>query len=158
MKQKEMSYVLKVISVVVVLACLALMFLVLPLLAKVYIGDPQTVVLYWPFLIFSWIALAPIIFLVFIAWGIFNDIGRDNSFSEKNAARLRTMSYLSAFSILIWLAGLLYFAFSGFAALGVLFAFTVAMAVMIVMAVVCACLSHLTAKATRLKQENDLTV
>ncbi|MCL1799476.1 MAG: DUF2975 domain-containing protein [Eggerthellaceae bacterium] len=158
MKQKEMSYVLKAIDGTVIVACLVLMFFILPRLAGDSLGGPQVFAAYWPFLAFSWIGLAPLVFLAVIAWGIFSDIGRDNSFSERNAARLRAMSYLSAATILVWLGGLAYFAFSGLSVLGIMLAFAVAMAIMVVMAVVCACLSHLTAKAAQIKHENDLTV
>ena len=158
MKQKEMSYVLKVLAVVSALACLALMLVVLPLLAQAYLGEPETTLLYWPFLAISWAGLIPIIALAGIAWGVFTEIGRDNSFCEKNAARLRSMSYLSAGCILVWLVGIVFIAVTGVSAIGIMLAFTVAMALMIIMATVCACLSHLTAKAALIKQENDLTV
>jgi len=158
MKQKEMSYVLKMLAVLSAVACLALMFVVLPLLAQIYLGLPETQKLYWPFLVISWVGLIPLIALACVAWGIFTEIGRGNSFCEKNAARLRSMSYLSAVCALIWLAGVLFVAISRIPAIGIMLAFTVAMALMIIMAVVCACLSHLTAKAADIKQENDLTV
>ncbi|MCL2826268.1 MAG: DUF2975 domain-containing protein [Eggerthellaceae bacterium] len=158
MKQKEISSMLKALAVVSVVACLALMFVALPLLARTYLDSLQASALYWPFLAVSWVGLAPLVAIAAIAWSIFTEIGRDNSFCEKNASRLRLMSYISTFCIAVWLAGVLFIALSGAAAMGILLAFTVAMALMIFMAVVCACLSHLTAKAALIKQENDLTV
>ncbi|MCL2889297.1 MAG: DUF2975 domain-containing protein [Eggerthellaceae bacterium] len=158
MKQKEMSYLLKILSIFTILACLVFMFVALPFLAQSYLNATQASSLYWPFLVISWLGLAPIIVLAILAWGIFTEIGSDNSFCEKNAARLRLMSYLSAFCVVVWIAGVVFIVLSGIIAVGIILSFTVALAIMLVLAIVCACLSHLTVKAAFIKQENDLTV
>jgi len=158
MKQKEMSHVLKALTVLSVFACLVLMVVVLPFLAVHYVGDPADTYLYWPFLLISWSGFLPILVISAIAWGLFREIGQDNSFCEKNAQRLRLISYLAVVGVAIWLAGVAFIVLTGVPAMGIIVAFLMAMTIMLVLAITSTCLSHLTAKAAALKLEQDLTV
>ncbi|MDR0514250.1 MAG: DUF2975 domain-containing protein [Coriobacteriaceae bacterium] len=158
MKHKEMSRILKAIDAVTALACLALAFLVLPPTAQARFDVAGMDWLYLPFLAFTWVGILPFVALAVIAWGVFSDIGRDNSFSLRNAARLRVMGYIAACDTLVWLCALVFFAWVRFPASVIIITVAAAIALCVILAVVCVSLSHLTAKAALLKAENDLTV
>jgi hypothetical protein len=113
--------------------------------------------LFLPGLISSGDAPAVIASLV-LAWRIFAEIGRDNSFCEKNALRLRGISRLALLDTVLYIL----FAVVQ-ACLGQLHPEFIPMYLAVIfvgaaMTITTAALSHLTRKAADLKSENDLTI
>ena len=106
------------------------------------------------------LAFVPVYICLFLAWRVFTTIGKDNSFSEINARRLQTASWLAlvdvgmvvAFYVVIqlWYSWLI----TRFFLLSTVCILFVGMSA----SIVCFALSRLIAQAAELKQEVDLTV
>ena len=151
MKQREMSYVLCALDVLSVVACLALVFVAVPGMEADSLVPKG----------FTWLFAAGIILplgVAVLAWMVFRDIGRDASFTTRNAWRLRVMGYLAMADALLWLCALLFVALSGALELLLVTILVAAFVFALIIAVVCAALSHLTAKAAAIETENDLVV
>ena len=120
--------------------------------------NPDLAYLKWPCLIFFWCALAVVVAALVCAYQIFADIGRDRSFTAKNARRLRLISHLALGDTVAWLVGTV--ALAMLAPMHPMFLFGM-LAVLVVGAaftVAASALSHLTLKAAALQDENDLTI
>lgn len=159
MRQRELSRWMKALDVLVLLGCAAFAFIVVPMEAlevdELRSGAPSLLV---PSLAFGVVSLVAPVAAGAVAWRIFTRIGQDNSFCVENALALRTISYLAVAEIVVFfLATLILLALhllnSGM--LLMLLGITVAF---VALAVIAAALSHLTLKAARLQDENDLTV
>lgn len=159
MKQRELSIWLRGVVALIAAAVLFLAAVFAPALgAEAVRQSPSMAGYYWPCLIFLWCTALPVFAALAIAWRIFAEIGRDNSFCEKNARRLRTISLLALVDTLLYIAGVV--------ALGVLRVlhpgvFTGLMCIVfmgLAMTVGTAALSHLAKKAADLKVENDLVI
>ncbi len=158
-QQKELAVWLRAVVILIFLCCLFLAVIVIPEQGDEYLNrHPEYTALFLPGLIFFWVTLLPVIASLVLAWRIFTEIGRDNSFCEKNALRLRGISRLAL------LDTVLYILFAVFqACLGLLHPEFIPtyLAVIFVgadMTITSAALSHLTRKAADLKSENDLTI
>jgi hypothetical protein len=93
MQQKELSVWLRAVVILIFLCCLFLAFIVIPEQSDEYLmRHPDYAPLFLPGLIFFWVTLLPVFASLLLAWRIFAEIGRDNSFCEKNALRLRGIS------------------------------------------------------------------
>ena len=72
-------------------------FWVLPVLGADFAAAyPEFARCYWPWLIFLWLTAVPCYITLFFGWSIAAEIGRDNSFSVKNAVSLRNIALLAA--------------------------------------------------------------
>ncbi len=152
MKQREMSYVLKMIDAIALAVCLVLVFVVVPNLELSGLMPPGSVWLFF-------MGVAPMLIIGCRAWGIFSDIGKDKSFTDRNAKRLRFMAYVAAVDVLLWLSVAIVFSvFTPSGSLGPIVMSLVGLIGAVFIAALCAALSHLTAKAAALKTENDLVV
>lgn len=152
MSYREMSVVLKVVDVLACAACLFVLVAVIPDL------EARRVVPQGSVLGFA-AGIAPLLVLGAQAWRLFSAIGHGETFTEKNARRLRTMGYCAAFDAAVWLLLIVIDvlvsadpAFSVVASLSVAFVFV------FTLTVVCAALSHLASTAADIKSENDLVV
>ena len=105
--------------------------------------------------VFFWVTLLPVLAALMLCWRIFADIGRDRSFTEKNARRLRSISRLALLDTLLYVVGLAVVIVQGNIAI---LLFTAIIIIGVAMTVLCAALSHLTKKAADMKSENDLTI
>ena len=145
MTQRELSVFLRAIVVGVGVCCLAI---------GVYglLVDGREFV--W-LTVFYGVTLVPMYAALVLFWRIFADIGRDRSFTQKNALRLRGVSRLALLDTLLYVAGLVVVFLRG---PNVLLLFITVILLGIAMTVLCAALSHLTQKAYELKSENDLTI
>ena len=159
MKQKELSIWLRAIVVIGFLCVAFLGAVVVPNTGHSLIGsNPQFAFLYTPFHIFIWISAAPVFLCLILVWLMAVEIGRDNSFCLKNAARLKMCSFLSIFDTILYVAGAIALGLMGALPPVILIMIAGLAAVGAAIAVCCAALSHLTRKAAELKAENDLTV
>lgn len=95
---------------------------------------------------------------IFFAWAIFADIGRDRSFTMKNAVRLKMIAWLFLSDSLVFLAALAAVFILKIGSAGLPFVMLLIIFIGISLTVICACLSHLIAKAAVIEQENELTI
>ena len=159
MKQKELSILLRVVVILCWCGCALVGGLIVPAMAwETAEMNPDLAYLKWPCLIFFWCALAVVAAALVCAYQIFADIGRDKSFTAKNARRLRLISHLALTDTVAWLIGTV--ALAVLAPMHPMFLLGM-LAVLVVGAaftVAASALSHLTLKAAALQDENDLTI
>ncbi len=159
MKQKELAVWMKVICVVGAVCVLFLALAVAPAvgrdLARAY---PEYERFLIPCLAFLWLTALPVLAVAVCAWLIASDIGRDNSFSYENAARLRLCCILAVTDTGLYLAGGAVLFALDMLHPAILLRGAFICAVGAACAVVFAALSHLTLKAAELKGEQDLTI
>ncbi len=166
MGQKELSLLLKIVVVVLaVFLALTLGFFLPPLAREIflflaedlsegaagalaYYGIPGVIIL----------SSLPCFVSLRLAWKIFNEIGRNNSFCLENARRLRTISRLALADTALYLVLFSVFFAMGAAHPSLTLIYIVVILFGTAMAIVCAALSHLTRKAADLKSDSDLTI
>jgi hypothetical protein len=140
--------------------CGAILYLfIFPSLGKGIILDyPDFSFCYWPWLILIWVTAIPCYAALIFAWCIANEIGKDNSFSEKNAALLKKIAHLAIFNSAVFFVGNVALFFLGMNHPGILVCSLFVVFAGIAIAVAAASLSHLVQKAAELRNENDLTI
>ena len=159
MKQKELSVWLRAIVVLIGAAVLFLALVFVPDLGQEAARQNHSYAyLYWPYLIFIWCTTLPVFAALVIAWRIFGEIGRDNSFCLKNARRLRAISILALADTLLYILWAVALGFIHLLHPSVLIGSVCIVFMGLAMTVGTAALSHLTKKAADLKAENDLTI
>lgn len=159
MEQKTLSLILKLVLAGFAVAGIIVYFWVVPVLGNDFAtAYPEFSHCYWPWLIFLWITAVPCYVTLFFGWSIATEIGRDNSFSVKNAVSLRNIALLAAGDAVFFFAGNVVYLLLNMnhPAVFLLSCFLVFLGVAI--AVAAACLSHLVYKAAKLREENDLTI
>lgn len=166
MGQKELSLLLKVVVVVLaVFLILALGFFLPPLAQEVYLfcaehmSEGAAFALgkcVFPIVIV--LSAVPCFASLWLGWGIFTEIGRNNSFCQENARRLRTISRLALMDTVVYIVLFAALFSLGAAHPSVVLIYGVIVLFGATMTIVCAALSHLTKKAADLKSDNDLTI
>lgn len=152
MSKREMSVVLKAIDLLAVAACVLVLALVIPAI------EARDVVPSGSTLAFA-LGVAPLMVLAVVSWTLFSAIGEGEVFSRNNARRLRSMGYLAAIDVLVWLAvTVAYVALADQIVFSVVASLSVALVFCVSLAVVCVALSAFTEGAAQLKDENDLVV
>ena len=114
MSQKSLSRWLRFI-VMGIGACGALVYL---LFIPVYGGslaneNPEFMDCFWPWLLFLWGSALPCYGALACGWEIAGEVGRDNSFSRKNAKSMKIVAYLAAIDTLYFFVGNVIFMFLG---------------------------------------------
>jgi hypothetical protein len=159
LKQKELSVWLEAIVLLLAASCLVLALLIVPeQAARLAVANPGYKDLSLPCLIFVEITFIPVFVSLILAWRTFADIGRDCSFSAKNALRLRTISRLALLDTLLYVAGALVLLALDMLSFDILFITMCIVFMGFCFTVASAALSHLTKKASDMKSENDLTI
>lgn len=159
MKQKELSVWLIAIDLLFAACCAILAYPIAPELWKEVAGAyPEFGPLYPVCLGFTEVTAIPVFASAYLAWRIFADIGRDNSFCEANALRLRAISRLALADTGAYIAGALVLFFRNLLHPGLRAAAFAVIFAGLCITVVCAALSHLTRKAAQLKRDSDLTI
>jgi len=159
MKQKEMARWLKVILVTAAVLLALGCFVILPVLGRdTAVTNPDLEYMYYPCLIFFWISAIPVYLAFWKGWIIFTEIGKDNSFCEKNAVLLRNISRLAYLECPWYVAGVIALGVMNLLSPGFLIIAVMIIFACISIAIVAAALSHLVKNASDLKTENDLTV
>ncbi|MCI1857772.1 MAG: DUF2975 domain-containing protein [Sporolactobacillus sp.] len=159
MKQAQLAKWLKIMTVIVGIIGLFIAFLYLPLIGHDYvIDDPSLKFLFWPYLIWAWVSIAPCFATLCYFWKICGEIANDHSFCRANVSRLKKISRLFLFdTCLFFLVSVLFtiLEMTNAAVLIVTFFIDVGG---ISLAMIFAVLSHLVDKAVKLKETNDLTI
>lgn len=159
MKQAGLAKWLKIITVGTGICGIVIYFYMLPFWGKQFIQSNATYSnYYWPWLIFLWITAVPCYSVLVFIWRIASEIGKDNSFSKRNASYLKIISVLTASN-----AGFLFVGNILFLLLKISHPVIVLISLIIVFlgiafSVGAAALSHLILKAAILKEENELTI
>lgn len=159
MKQRELSLLLKAAIVVTALVTLLLLSLFAVSMANdMRRSAPEFAQLYWPCLIFLWASSLPFWAALVLGWRISDDMGRNNSFCQANARRLKWVCWLALVEAAIYLGAFVALLVTAIGSPGIMFLLLFTILAGLVVAVIAAILSHLVDKAVALQQESDLTV
>jgi len=104
------------------------------------------------------ISCIPVYWALFAAWNIFTRIGLDRSFCDENARDMRTISILSAIDGGYFLIGSIAVTLLVTGHPTILLLFAALSLAAFILSGVSAALSLLIRKASRLQEENDLTI
>ncbi|MBQ7968487.1 MAG: DUF2975 domain-containing protein [Clostridia bacterium] len=113
---------------------------------------------FWPWLIFIWVSGIPCFMVLYYAWRIVTNIGKDQSFTGTNASMLKSISVLSALDAAFFFVGNIVLLFLNMSHPGVVIASLVIVFVGVAVAVISAALSHLVKKAAALQDQSDWTI
>ena len=163
MGQKELSLLLKVVVVVLTVFLAAVLIFFVPMLghtvADYYMGDPvKSVVFGWIVPVIVAASSVPGFIALWLAWRIFTEIGRNNSFCAENARRLRLISRLALGDTCVYVVLAVSVLALGPKHPSVPLIFVAVTLFGAAVTICCAALSHLTQKAADLKDDNDLTI
>ncbi len=158
MGQKELSKLLRGLVVLVGAFVLVMCALVAPMLGEEAALVTERSAVRWVVTVFLWLTAVPGFAALFLAWRIFGEIGRDNSFCLENAMRLRSISHLALLDTVVYIAATVVLAVVNLLHPGAFLVLAAAILIGSVATVACAALSHLTRKAAELKSDNDLTI
>ena len=159
MSQKNCANMLKGIVLLAAAAAAAVYFILAPHIAVDVVRNyPEYGYAFWPRLGYVLLSCIPVFWAFADAWAIFTRIGLDHSFCAENARGMRHIAILAAAESAYLLAGNLALSFFVVNHPGVFLFFTVLAFLALIVCGVCAALSMLIQKASRLQEENDLTI
>ncbi|MBO4697624.1 MAG: DUF2975 domain-containing protein [Lachnospiraceae bacterium] len=155
MEQRKLAVWLKAVMIGLGVIGAVLLAAVIPYLTKQIGGEngKPMVLNVW-----IWISGIPPYIVLFIVWKIADSIGKNQSFTFKNAKRIERIAQLAAADSLYWFIGLVIFLFRNEVTVH---AFASGMFVVfagVCIAVVAALFSHLVQKAAVLQNQEDLTI
>ena len=134
-------------------------FVFLPMLASALLEEfPAYQKWYWPCLIYGWVVLAPGFVGLWEFWKICVEIGRDNSFSQKNARALFRICLLALTMAALLAVGVAALCLLGMGLPALLFAMLGFAAACALVALLANALAQLVRRAAAIKSENDLTI
>lgn len=158
MTQKSLSKLMKLIIILLGVCGAVLYSLLLPIGNGFASDYPEFSYCFAPWLIFLLLTLVPCYSVLILGWKIASSIAQDNSFTEINSKRLKSVAVLAlATSVYLFLGDIVFFLFgmnhpSTFIAL--LFIVFIGIAITVASAV----LSYLVKKAAALQEQSDLTI
>ena len=159
MKQKSLSNWLKAIIIGMGIVGLVFYGLVVPALGNDLVSHyPEYNDAYYLWVVFLWLTAIPCYIVLYLAWKISANIGKDNSFSKENAVCMKYISMLAAGDSIFFFIGNIVYLVIGFNHPSIVLAALVIVFIGVSIAVAAAVLSHLILKAAQLKEENDLTI
>ena len=134
-------------------------FVLLPALASAMLEEyPAYQKWYWPCLIYGWVVLLPGFAGLWEFWKICVEIGRDNSFSQKNARALFRICLLALTMAALLAAGVAALCLLGMGLPALLIAMLGFAAACALVALLANALAQLVRRAAAIKSENDLTI
>lgn len=159
MNQQNLSKWLKFVTILVAVMLTVILFVVIPAYGRdIVCMNTRYSGWYMPWLLFIWLMGIPSYAVLVIFWGICNEIKNDNSFSMKNAKALAIISKLAMLDSIICFLGILTFSMLQMMHISILVLGILVVIVGIAFTVIAATLGHLVQKASKLKEENDLTI
>lgn len=160
MKQTEMSKYLKLVTIGVGVLLAVLVFRFLPLVLRETMEAAAGKDGYRGVCIFLWTASLPCFLCLWQFWRVCGRIGRDQSFSGENARGMKWMSQYMLADAALFTGFLIWFCAKGWygEAEWLLFPILLTVFACITLAVLCAALSHLVYKASRMQEDQDLTI
>ncbi|MBE5940420.1 MAG: DUF2975 domain-containing protein [Lachnospiraceae bacterium] len=159
MEQKSLSNWLKIIILGTGICGLIVYAYLIPVLGQELIAQyPECTHYFYPWLIFLWVSGIPCYIVLFFAFRIAANIGKDKSFSTENANYLKYVSLLAAGdSAFVFIVNIV-FLICNINHPGVIMLFLFVIFAGIAISVTSAALSHLVRKAAVLQEESDFTV
>ena len=134
-------------------------FVLLPALASAMLEEyPAYQKWYWPGLVYCWIVLLPGFAGLWEFWKICVEIGRDNSFSQKNARSLFRICLLALTMAALLAVGVAALCLLGMGLPALLIAMLGFAAACALVALLANALAQLVRRAAAIKSENDLTI
>ncbi len=159
MGRNKMTGLLYSLLIIASLSFLAILVFVLPAyLWHDAVEIPENAFYKGPTLLFAVISGVPFYYAVIEAFMIVYEIGKNNSFSEINAKRLHRISLSSALFSAWYLVGAIAAVFVPIFGVGMYVILFLVIFLSAAFSAATAALSHLTAKAAEIKNENDMTV
>jgi len=159
MNQKKLSNWLKAVCILIGVCGLIVYALILPGYgASIAAANPEFKYAFWPWMVFLWGTGIPCYAALVIAWSVFDRIGKDNSFCEKNAVALKRISTLAVIDVVYFFVGELVLLFLNMNHPGVFLISQLFSVLGISVAIASAALSHLIYKAASIREENELTI
>ena len=134
-------------------------FVFLPMLASALLEEfPAYQKWYWPCLIYGWVVLLPGFAGLWEFWKICVEIGRDNSFSQKNARSLFRICLLALMMAALLAVGVAALCLLDMGLPALLIAMLGFAAACALVAMLANALAQLVRRAAAIKSENDLTI
>ena len=150
---------MKLAALAAALVGLLAAFVFLPMLASALLEEfPAYQKWYWPCLIYGWVVLLPGFAGLWEFWKICVEIGRDNSFSQKNARSLFRICLLALTMAALLAVGVAALCLLGMGLPALLIAMLGFGAACALVALLANALSQLVRRAAAIKSENDLTI
>lgn len=159
MQQKVLSNWLKCAIVVLAVLGLFVFGVVIPLYGLSIAADnPEYAFCFSPWMILTVLVAIPCYAALVIGWKIAADIGRDQSFSDHNAKRMRWISNLAFGDVLLFFCGNTMLLLLNMSHPGVFLLCLLPDLLGVAIAVCAAALSHLIYKSARLQDDAELTI
>lgn len=159
MNQSNLSKWLKFITIAVGVMGAAVFAFILPWYGNMFVSsNTEYSSWYWPWLIFIWVMAVPCYLVLAYFWSICNEIEKDNSFSSKNARSLGTISKLAIGDTILCFFGNLLLLLFHMSHPGMFLFFLFVIFAGVAVAIASAALAHLVDKASRIQEENNLTI
>ena len=156
---KHPEWGMKLASLAAALIGLLAAFVFLPMLASALLEEfPAYQKWYWPCLIYGWVVLLPGFAGLWEFWKICVEIGRDNSFSQKNARALFRICLLALTMAALLAVGVAALCLLGMGLPALLIAMLGFAAACALVALLANALAQLVRRAAAIKSENDLTI
>ena len=150
---------MKLAALAAALVGLLAAFVFLPMLASALLEEfPAYQKWYWPCLIYGWAVLLPGFAGLWEFWKICVEIGRDNSFSQKNARSLFRICLLALTMAALLAVGVAALCLLGMGLPALLIAMLGFAAACALVALLANALAQLVRRAAAIKRENDLTI
>ena len=150
---------MKLAALAAALVGLLAAFVFLPMLASALLEEfPAYQKWYWPCLIYGWAVLLPGFAGLWEFWKICVEIGRDNSFSQKNARSLFRICLLALTMAALLAVGVAALCLLGMGLPALLIAMLGFAAACALVALLANALAQLVRRAAAIKSENDLTI
>ena len=150
---------MKLAALAAALVGLLAAFVFLPMLASALLEEfPAYQKWYWPCLIYGWVVLLPGFVGLWEFWKICVEIGRDNSFSQKNARSLFRICLLALTMAALLAVGVAALCLLGMGLPALLIAMLGFAAACALVALLANALAQLVRRAAAIKSENDLTI
>ena len=159
MDQKKLSNWLKGIIIGMAVCGAVIFFIVFPVMGTdVLKSYPEFSGWFWPWLIFLWIVGIPCYVVLTYGWSIASEIGKDRSFTMKNAESLKKIMVTAVADTAVFFVGNLVFLFLNMNHPSVVLASLFVCFAGISVGVVAGALSHLVQKAAVIQEENDSVI
>ena len=156
MNQKKLSKWLKGMIIGIAICGTFIFGVVLPYIGRDVAAEaPDFAGCFWPWMIFLWVAAVPCYLVLALGWNIASEIGRDCSFTKKNAEFLKYIMILTiADTGLFFVVNIIYL-FLNMSHPSVVIASLFICFAGVCIALVAGTLSHLVQKAAVMREENE---
>lgn len=159
MKQKVLARHLKMAIICLAVFGVLVYGVVIPTYGEEIVSaNPEMADRFWPWLTLFLLTAVPCYAALVLCWKIAADIGRDRSFCQENADRMRWISNLAFGDVMLFFCGNAILLFQSMSHPGVFLLSLLPDMLGVAIAICAAALSHLIYKSALLQQDADLTV